>query len=467
MNRLRLRLFIAILAAALPLVAGCKREPIAKGAARASAEASGVGFAPGETGPRVALVIGNSRYKSLQRLDACKHDAEAMAAVFQKIGVTLHGGKPLLDLNSDQMDAALAGFARNLDRGGEAYLYYSGHGAQIGGTNYLLPVNYDAQYEAQAKRQAISLDSILETLDKTDSRLRVVILDACRNPGDLLPGEPKAKDSARAKGLNEQHVDVPETLVCFATKHGTVSLADDQASYYSRVLVEEMVKPGRVEEVLRVVGRRVYTETERRQQPFTYGNLFQDHYFVRPAPLAATPRPVVVDSSPAPAKQILARASPIPVAPPTPATSAPAPGVSPATASNDKASTPKSPASSPAIDVPATSWPTYGPGKAPPSRTVSLQEIALIADKGGVSERLYLRGEFRVTASGTNRVVLRDANKPDDQSPRVIVEYPAGSIPPAEKARLVRDNSRPYLVSEARRAQDGVVTVWAKEIIAP
>jgi hypothetical protein len=83
-----------------------------------------------------------------------------------------------------------------------------------------------------------------------------------------------------------------------------------------------------------------------------------------------------------------------------------------------------------------------------------------------VGERLYLRGEFRVTASGSNRAVLRDATKPDDQSPRVVVEYPAGSVPPPERTSFVRDNARPYLISDVRRGQDGVVTIYVKEIIA-
>jgi hypothetical protein len=112
------------------------------------------------------------------------------------------------------------------------------------------------------------------------------------------------------------------------------------------------------------------------------------------------------------------------------------------------------------------SWKTYAPGSAPPARAVSLDEVGPIADRGDVGERLYLRGEFRVTASGSNRAVLRDATKPDDQSPRVVVEYPAGSVPPAERDRFVRDNSRPYLISDVRRGADGVVTIYVKEIIS-
>lgn len=306
--------------------AGCDRRGVtSKSAGEATADLPAENSPSGvETGPRrrTALVIGNSRYQKLQPLAACKNDAETMAATFRRIGIELHDGKPLLDLTTDQMDSAITGFARSLDRSSEAFVYFTGHGAQIGGTNYLLPVNYDAQYEAQARRQAISLDAILEALEKTESRLRVVILDACRDPGNLLPGEPLTKSSVRSKGLDEQRVDAPETLVCFATKHGTVALADDKASFYSRVLAEEMVKPGTVENVLKAVAKRVYAATEKRQLPFTYGSLLQDHCFVKPqqgASLAeavlSAPAPV---ASPAETAPLPAMAEPLEVAKLTP-----------------------------------------------------------------------------------------------------------------------------------------------------
>ena len=111
------------------------------------------------------------------------------------------------------------------------------------------------------------------------------------------------------------------------------------------------------------------------------------------------------------------------------------------------------------------SWRTYAPGQVPPARAVTLDDAPALADRGEVGERLYLRGEFRVTASGTSRAVLRDATRSDDQSPRVVVEYPAGAIPPQEKERFVRDAARPYLINDIRRGADGVVTIYVREII--
>jgi hypothetical protein len=111
-----------------------------------------------------------------------------------------------------------------------------------------------------------------------------------------------------------------------------------------------------------------------------------------------------------------------------------------------------------------SSWRTYPPGQAPPGKVVGLDDVAALADRGEIGERLYLRGDFRVTASSPNRAVLRDANKPDDQSPRVLVEYPSGSVAPRERDRLSRDASRPYQIYNVRRGPDGVVTIWVKEI---
>jgi hypothetical protein len=110
-------------------------------------------------------------------------------------------------------------------------------------------------------------------------------------------------------------------------------------------------------------------------------------------------------------------------------------------------------------------WRTYAPGQAPPAKTVSLDEVGTLADRGEVNERLYLKGEFRVTASGTSRAVLRDATRPDDQSPRIVVEYPPGDVPPQERERFTRDAARPYQVSDVRRGADGVITIYVREII--
>lgn len=174
---------------------------------------------------------------------------------------------------------------------------------------------------------------------------------------------------------------------------------------------------------------------------------------------AATPIPA---ATPHPQVAMLTTPIPRPVATPLPVQSTPVPHT---TASG----VPLQPFISAKPDMNAgntgATWRTYAPGAVPPAKTVSLEDVAPMAERGSVGERTYLRGEFRVTASGANRAVLRDANKSDDQSPRVVVEYPPGSVPPAERERFVRDGARPYLISDVRRGADGVVTIYVREII--
>ncbi|MDR3403197.1 MAG: hypothetical protein P4L99_11935 [Chthoniobacter sp.] len=99
----------------------------------------------------------------------------------------------------------------------------------------------------------------------------------------------------------------------------------------------------------------------------------------------------------------------------------------------------------------------------PPARTLSLDEVVALADRGEVNERLYLRGAFRVTAAGTSRAVLRDAGRPNDSSPRIVVDYPRGVVLPKEGERFVRDAAHPYRVSDVRRGADGVVTIYVRD----
>ena len=119
----------------------------------------------------------------------------------------------------------------------------------------------------------------------------------------------------------------------------------------------------------------------------------------------------------------------------------------------------------PTVSSNGATWRTYAPGQAPAGRSVTPDEIATIASHGETGEGLYLHGEFRVTASGESKAVLRDANKSDADSARIVVEYPAGAVPPPEKGHLSRDPSRPFVFQGIRRDADGSVTVYVRDIM--
>ena len=173
-----------------------------------------------------------------------------------------------------------------------------------------------------------------------------------------------------------------------------------------------------------------------------------------PAPRVAIPMPA---STPMPAfeppvaKVPAAQTSPTGVPLKPFIVSAPAPGMMPA--------------------VPGATWRTYPPGRMPSARSITPLEAVDLAGRGDLGEKLYLQGDFRVTASNPSRAVFRDqgavegGTKPVDVV-RVIVDYPAGAVPPGENATLSRDPSRPLEVSDIRRGADGQINVYVREIIA-
>jgi hypothetical protein len=117
--------------------------------------------------------------------------------------------------------------------------------------------------------------------------------------------------------------------------------------------------------------------------------------------------------------------------------------------------------------APNGGWKTYGTGQQPGGRVVSTEQATTFADRTDAG-RLYLRGQFVVTATGNGRAVLRQA-RVDDRAPqaRVIVEYPAGAVPPAQGSSIARDDGRGFEIREVRKGPDGQINIFVREISAP
>jgi hypothetical protein len=111
-------------------------------------------------------------------------------------------------------------------------------------------------------------------------------------------------------------------------------------------------------------------------------------------------------------------------------------------------------------------WRTYSPGQMPRGRIIDPENAAPLADSGMGGERLYLRGNFVVTASEENRAVLRSQSggAQPDSGTRVVVEYPAGVEPPVEGSAFARDENRPFLITDVRRGADGQINLYVREI---
>jgi hypothetical protein len=208
-----------------------------------------------------------------------------------------------------------------------------------------------------------------------------------------------------------------------------------------------------------------------------------------PSPAAAATTPPSFAQNIASAPVPLATASSMPPAPgqtPFPAnpeaTPEPQPAAPPVTTGTTAASNPNVPLqpfleakATPALTTTVGSWKTYRPGQMPRGRLLKVTDATDLANKGGTGgERLYLSGQFVVTASGDNRAVLRSKGGilntlnplggPANGNARILVEFPAGSVPPSEGATVSRDEMRPFEIRDVQRAKDGTINVFVREV---
>lgn len=190
---------------------------------------------------RLALVIGNDSYQNVQALKNARSDAKAIAAELQAVGfaVTLKQ-----DLTQKMMKAALRDFKAAVAGGDEVVFYFSGHGVQFGGTNYLIPVDITADSEAQVADDAVPLQRILDDLTEQKARFSLAIIDACRsNP---------FKEAGRAIGGRGLVPVTPATgqMIMYSAGAGQAALDNlgphdnNPNGVFTRVLIQAMRKPG-------------------------------------------------------------------------------------------------------------------------------------------------------------------------------------------------------------------------------
>src|ERR1700733_114558 len=130
---------------------------------------------------RVALVIGNSAYRTVPALPNPAADAKLMSDTLLSLGFFVVGGGAQLDLDKAGFDDALQKFKTGLAGADVALFYYAGHGVETHGLNYLAPVDAHPLDEADVFTQMIGMSDILDQLEKSGTRINLVLLDACRN----------------------------------------------------------------------------------------------------------------------------------------------------------------------------------------------------------------------------------------------------------------------------------------------
>ena len=239
-------------------------------------------------GRRVALVVGNGAYRSVDRLANPAHDAKLMADTLRGLGFDLVGGGPLLDLDRAQLAQAVQDFGHALAGAEVGLFYYSGHGLQVQGVNWLVPVDANPTRPQDLDFQMVDADLVLRQMDGAGTRLNLVLLDACRN-------NPFAVRGLRAVQSGLAEMRAPEgTLISYATQPGNVAADGVGAnSPYTTALAETMQRPGMdIFRVFNQVGLQVKRSTGGSQQPWVSTSPIDgDFFFVRAPVPAADPLP--------------------------------------------------------------------------------------------------------------------------------------------------------------------------------
>src|SRR3569833_103723 len=215
---------------------------------------------------RIALVMGNSAYKSVPKLSNPANDAALVGGMFKKAGFDWIDIRP--DLKATEMRKALRDFGGRARDAEVAVIYYAGHGIELDGTNYLIPTDAALETDTDVLDEAFALDRVLFAIEPA-KQLRLVILDACRdNP---FAKTMKRTIAARAigRGLAKVEPTSPNTMIAFAAKAGsTASDGDSKNSPFATALVERLPTPGRdLGKAFRFVRDDVLKTTGYKQEP--------------------------------------------------------------------------------------------------------------------------------------------------------------------------------------------------------
>ena len=212
---------------------------------------------------------------------------EAMSVVLKKAGFDVVELKR--DLNVNEMRRALRDFSDTVRDADIAIVYFAGHGIEIDGTNYMIPVDAVLERDIDAFDEAIPLDRILTVIEPA-KQLRLVILDACRDNPFNKTMKRSIGSRAIGRGLAKVEPESPNTLIAFAAKAGsTASDGDSKNSPFTAALVKYLPRPGL--DLRRAFGYArddVLKATDNRQEPFIYGSLGGDDVALVPAPSKTT-----------------------------------------------------------------------------------------------------------------------------------------------------------------------------------
>jgi uncharacterized caspase-like protein len=236
---------------------------------------------------RVALVIGNSAYQKVAKLSNPANDAAAVATMFKAAGFDSVEARS--NLSVSEMRKALRDFGNKSRDADMAVVYYAGHGIELDGTNYLIPVDATLETDADVLDEALALDRVLFAVEPA-KQLRLVILDACRDNPFAKTMKRTIASRAIGRGLAKVEPTSPNTMIAFAAKAGsTASDGDSKNSPFAAALVEHLPKPGLdLRRAFGFVRDDVLKNTGNKQEPYVYGSLGGNDVPLVPAKPVAT-----------------------------------------------------------------------------------------------------------------------------------------------------------------------------------
>jgi len=227
---------------------------------------------------RIALVIGNGAYRNVHALDNPPRDAKLIADALKELGfqtVTLAN-----DLTRDKFFETLKAFAAQAEKADWAVVYYAGHGFEIGGVNYLVPVDAKLAVDKDAETEAVALEQVIAAVGGARG-LRLLMLDACRDN----PFAPGMQHTIALKLVDKGFSNIEPSagfMVVYAAKHGETALDGEGAdSPFATAVARDIKEHVEVRKLFDIVRDDVWTATRHAQQPFTYGSPpgREDFYF--------------------------------------------------------------------------------------------------------------------------------------------------------------------------------------------
>jgi len=221
---------------------------------------------------RVALVLGNAAYQNVARLPNPVNDGAVIAATLRSAGFDVVDSRH--DLPTAETRRALRDFADRARDADIALVYYAGHGMEVEGTNYLIPVDAKLERDTDVYDEAFSLDRVLLAIEPA-KRLRLVILDACRDNPFAKSMKRTMASRAIGQGLAKIEPTSPNMLIAYSAKAGSTALdGDSKNSPFTIALAKHLTTPGLdIRRAFGFVRDDVLKNTSNRQEPFVYGSL--------------------------------------------------------------------------------------------------------------------------------------------------------------------------------------------------